>query len=96
MKLEDIPLDHRQIPAPVVKSRKIHVQFLGSPVNPSDLNQLEGVYPLKPIVLPAVGGNEGVAKVLNVVEGDEARPSLFKAGDLVIPAQACFGKYFGI
>jgi len=66
----------------------VRVRFLASPINPSDLNQIEGTYPVKPLELPAVGGNEGVARVEEVgkmVEG-------FKVGDLVVPAISALGK----
>lgn len=67
----------------------VRVRFLASPINPSDLNQIEGTYPVKPRDgLPAVGGNEGVARVEEVggmVEG-------LKAGDLVVPASPALGK----
>lgn len=59
------------------------VRFLASPINPSDLNQIEGVYPIKPASFPAVGGNEGVARVESV--GCEIKR--FKVGDLVIPGR---------
>ena len=36
-----------------------------APVNPSDINQIEGKYPIKPS-LPAVAGNEGVGVVRSV------------------------------
>lgn len=36
-----------------------------APVNPSDINQIEGKYPIKP-PFPAFGGNEGAGRVLEV------------------------------
>ena len=36
-----------------------------APINPSDVNQVQGKYPIKP-PLPAVAGNEGVARVIEV------------------------------
>jgi mitochondrial enoyl-[acyl-carrier protein] reductase / trans-2-enoyl-CoA reductase len=66
----------------------VRVRFLASPINPSDLNQIEGTYPVKPLDLPAVGGNEGVAlveEVGGIVEG-------LKVGDLVVPATPALGK----
>ena len=36
--------------------------MLAAPINPADLNTIEGTYPKKPS-LPAVGGNEGVGEV---------------------------------
>lgn len=66
----------------------VRVRFLASPINPSDLNQIEGTYPVKPSQFPAVGGNEGVGRVeaigKNVV-------SDLKAGDLVVPATSALG-----
>uniref|UniRef100_A0A915ECC7 Enoyl-[acyl-carrier-protein] reductase, mitochondrial n=1 Tax=Ditylenchus dipsaci TaxID=166011 RepID=A0A915ECC7_9BILA len=38
---------------------EVVVRWLASPVNPADINQLQGVYPVKP-ELPAVAGNEGL------------------------------------
>ena len=61
----------------------INVKFLLSPINPADINVIEGVYPSKPaktdaLVLSStggeanpifVGGNEGLARVTAVGEG---------------------------
>lgn len=44
---------------------KVRVRFLASPVNPADINQVQGVYPIK-LPLPAVGGNEMVGEVEEV------------------------------
>ena len=48
---------------------------------------IPGTYPLRPN-LPAVGGNEGVGKVVEI--GKDV--SELKPGDTVIPAQSCLGK----
>ncbi|KAJ2902148.1 mitochondrial 2-enoyl thioester reductase, partial [Coemansia aciculifera] len=73
----------------------VSVQMLASPVNPSDLNQIEGTYPVKgrfttQILGPsqpavAVGGNEGVGVVRAVGAGvgDDLR-----VGDWVVPRRA--------
>lgn len=53
------------------------VRMLVSPINPADVNQIQGVYPAKPemtITLgtsepSAVAGNEGVAEVINTGSG---------------------------
>ena len=45
-----------------VKGSRIPVQ---APINPSDLNTVEGKYPIKSS-LPAVGGHEGVGEVLAI------------------------------
>jgi trans-2-enoyl-CoA reductase len=57
------------------------VKMLFAPVNPSDINMLEGTYGVKH-PLPAVGGNEGVGRVEAV--GDAVGG--FKVGDLVKPS----------
>jgi NADPH:quinone reductase-like Zn-dependent oxidoreductase len=41
------------------------IRPIQAPVNPSDINQIEGKYPIKPS-LPAVAGNEGVGVVRSV------------------------------
>ena len=64
-----------------VTENTVRVRFLASPINPSDLNQIEGTYPIKPIKLPAVGGNEGIARV----EAVGQNVSMLQEGDLVIP-----------
>lgn len=76
-----------ELPAGVTHG--VRFKMLASPVNPADINQIQGVYPIKP-ALPAVGGNEGVAQVLEV--GSQVRS--VKPGDWIIPAQAGFGCFF--
>ena len=46
-----------------LKDDEVMVKMLMAPVNPSDINMIEGTYVLKP-PLPAVVGNEGVAEVV--------------------------------
>ena len=46
-------------------SNSVRVSWLAAPINPADINQIQGVYPVKP-PLPAIGGNEGVARVEEV------------------------------
>lgn len=48
---------------PELSSGQALVQVLAAPINPSDVLTLTGVYGMLP-PLPAVGGNEGVGKVL--------------------------------
>ena len=73
------------------------MRFLASPVNPSDVNQIQGVYPAKPrfdtslgTTEPvAVGGNEGVAEV--IATGAEVKT--IQRGDWVIMARPGFGTW---
>lgn len=47
------------------QSNEVLVKWRASPINPADLNQLQGVYPVSP-ELPAVAGNEGCGWVEKV------------------------------
>ncbi|KAK9862340.1 hypothetical protein WJX84_003421 [Apatococcus fuscideae] len=65
---------------------QVRINILASPVNPSDINTIEGVYPIQP-PLPAVPGNEGVGEIQAV--GDQVRE--LKQGDWVVPLRAGLG-----
>ncbi|CDO96462.1 unnamed protein product [Kluyveromyces dobzhanskii CBS 2104] len=75
----------------------IVLRTLAFPINPSDLNQLEGVYPSKPEKVldysteepSAIAGNEGLFEVVSVPSGVKT----LKPGDRVIPLQANFGTW---
>ena len=43
---------------------EVLVRMLAAPINPADINMIEGTYPVKPDKFPAIGGNEGVGEVL--------------------------------
>ncbi|XP_005317767.2 enoyl-[acyl-carrier-protein] reductase, mitochondrial [Ictidomys tridecemlineatus] len=66
----------------------VHVRMLAAPINPSDINMIQGNYGLLP-KLPAVGGNEGVGQV----EAVGCRVTRLKPGDWVIPANAGLGTW---
>ncbi|KAM4655789.1 enoyl-[acyl-carrier-protein] reductase, mitochondrial isoform 1-T1 [Amazona ochrocephala] len=66
----------------------VHVKMLAAPINPADINMIQGTYAiLSP--LPAVGGNEGVGEVLEV----GSRVAALKRGDWVIPATSGLGTW---
>lgn len=73
----------------------LNIRFLLSPINPSDINVIEGVYPAKPSPRKQsdlshaasndadhvfIGGNEGLAEVIEVGEGVQG----VKRGDWVV------------
>ncbi|XP_053560752.1 enoyl-[acyl-carrier-protein] reductase, mitochondrial [Bombina bombina] len=66
----------------------VRVRMLAAPINPSDINMVQGTYALLP-QLPAVGGNEGVGVV---VESGKHVTSL-RPGDWVIPVDAGLGTW---
>ncbi|XP_056141803.1 enoyl-[acyl-carrier-protein] reductase, mitochondrial isoform X2 [Lampris incognitus] len=81
VQLEDMVL-------PSIGSKDVLVEILAAPINPSDINMIQGTYAILPD-LPAVGGNEGVAKVVEV--GSQVQS--LKTGDWVIPRDAGLGMW---
>ncbi|VEU19801.1 DEKNAAC100394 [Brettanomyces naardenensis] len=88
------------LPAPEsLKDDQVLLQTLAAPLNPSDINQIQGVYPSRPPIsinsLPglkeasAVSGNEGVFKVL----GAGSAVANLKPGDWVIPHNVNYGTW---
>jgi trans-2-enoyl-CoA reductase len=73
-----LQLEARDPPAP--KMHHVTVRMLYAPVNPADINFIEGLYGRAPS-LPAVPGNEGCGRVIAV--GDSV--TSLAPGDLVIP-----------
>ncbi|XP_042510131.1 enoyl-[acyl-carrier-protein] reductase, mitochondrial isoform X2 [Macadamia integrifolia] len=62
--------------------------MLAAPINPSDINRIEGVYPVRPPV-PAIGGYEGVGEVQSL--GSAVRG--LSPGDWVIPSPLSSGTW---
>ncbi|MDR2463609.1 MAG: 2-enoyl thioester reductase domain-containing protein [Verrucomicrobiales bacterium] len=79
--VEVIELAGEQFNAPA--DGEISVRMMFAPLNPSDINMLEGTYGVK-AALPAVGGNEGVGRV----EAVGVNVSGFAVGDWVKPPGA--------
>ncbi|XP_077337889.1 enoyl-[acyl-carrier-protein] reductase, mitochondrial isoform X2 [Lithobates pipiens] len=67
---------------------EVAVKMLAAPINPSDINMIQGTYALLP-QLPAVGGNEGVGVVAEVGH----HVSSLRPGDWVIPVDAGLGTW---
>lgn len=67
---------------------EVLVKLLAAPVNPADINTIQGKYPVK-IVLPCVPGNEGVAEVVKVGPNVDE----LKEGDRVIPLVNALGTW---
>jgi mitochondrial enoyl-[acyl-carrier protein] reductase / trans-2-enoyl-CoA reductase len=88
------PYDVPDTPSP----DSILVKFLAAPINPADLNQIEGVYPSKAKFQAlsgkqgewAIGGNEGVVKILKV--GDSVKSEGIESGRWAIMKQTAFGE----
>lgn len=75
----------------------IIIKTLGAPINPSDINQVQGVYPSQPPKTTqlgtaepsAVGGNEGLFEVLKV----GPKVTTVAPGDWVVPTTVNFGTW---
>ena len=75
------------------------IRFLASPINPADINQIQGVYPSKPTFTTSLGtpnpiavaGNEGVAEIIAL--GDKAKSAGYKKGDWVFMKGPGFGTW---
>ncbi len=59
---------------------EVVVKMLAAPINPADLNVIEGTYGALP-TLPAAIGNEGVGRIVQLGEGVTG----FREGELVLP-----------
>ncbi|XP_065560859.1 enoyl-[acyl-carrier-protein] reductase, mitochondrial-like isoform X3 [Artemia franciscana] len=64
------------------------VHMLYSPINPADINTIQGVYAVKPQI-PFVCGNEGIGRVVESCKSD----SKLKKGDLVVPRKNALGTW---
>lgn len=62
------------------------MKWLLSPVNPADINTIQGKYPSRP-PLPAVAGNEGVGEIVAI--GSDVQG--LRIGDRVVPNGPNFG-----
>jgi len=81
-----LKLETEELPAKL-SDDQVLVKMVAAPINPADINMIEGVYGKK-ATLPAVGGNEGVGIVV------EAGPkSSFKVNQHVIPTVAGLGTW---
>ncbi|KAK1321193.1 hypothetical protein QJS10_CPA03g01323 [Acorus calamus] len=76
------------VPPIEIKENDVCVKMLAAPINPSDINRIEGVYPVRPLV-PAVGGYEGVGEIYAL--GSSVRK--LSVGDWVIPSPPSFGTW---
>lgn len=72
-----------------LKENEVFIKMEAAPINPADLNIIEGAYGAPPPTLPAVAGIEGVGSVAAVGSGVKN----LKPNDRVIPAGSSFGTW---
>src|SRR6478736_461485 len=80
---EVLRLEEEKLPAPAADETLVRV--LAAPINPADLNSIEGKYPIK-APLPATPGMEGAGTVIEI--GSAVR-------DLAVGAQVILPHSFG-
>ncbi|TVU27431.1 hypothetical protein EJB05_30041, partial [Eragrostis curvula] len=78
------------VPPVELGERDVCVRMLAAPINPSDINRVEGVYPVRPPLPAAVGGYEGVGQVHAL---GPAVTAPLAPGDWVIPSPPSFGTW---
>ncbi|KAA0195041.1 hypothetical protein HAZT_HAZT005076 [Hyalella azteca] len=78
----------RSVELPSLKPGEILVRVLASPINPSDINTIQGMYAVKPD-LPCILGNEAVAEVIQV----ESPSGSLEVGNWVIPSYNAWGTW---
>lgn len=75
------------------------VRFLAAPINPADINQIQGVYPKRPAfteqfhtsVPSAVGGNEGLVEIIKA--GKDNLSMKWNLGEWAIMRRTTFGTW---
>jgi trans-2-enoyl-CoA reductase len=88
---------HRHSISPSIPSNSVLVRSLAAPINPADINTVQGTYGSKPPFTSLIGtaepsvvpGNEGVFEVVSVGSSS----SSLQKGDWVIPAIGQFGTW---
>ncbi|XP_019844906.2 enoyl-[acyl-carrier-protein] reductase, mitochondrial-like [Bactrocera dorsalis] len=70
------------------KDNEVLVRLLAAPINPSDINTIQGKYPVK-LPLPAIAGNEGVGEVLRA----GANVQKLKRGQRVVVVESALGTW---
>lgn len=81
-------ISHRIVELKPLKENEVLVKMLMAPINPSDINMVEGTYFIRPS-LPAIPGNEGVGEVVEV--GSAVKT--LQVGDWVNPADSGWGTW---
>ncbi|XP_049380464.1 enoyl-[acyl-carrier-protein] reductase, mitochondrial-like [Solanum stenotomum] len=84
----DVVTRMTELPPVEINDNDVCVRMLAAPINPSDINRIEGVYPVRP-PLPAVGGYEGVGEVHAIGSAVKG----LSPGDWVIPSPPSSGTW---
>lgn len=85
---EVLSLKTEQLSDQQLGDQEMIIKMLAAPINPSDINTIEGVYPLKP-ALPGIPGHEGVGVVTTV----GSKVTRMRVGDRVVPIEHSQGTW---
>ncbi|KAL9919302.1 enoyl-[acyl-carrier-protein] reductase, mitochondrial-like [Glossina fuscipes fuscipes] len=83
----ELQIIEEDIPNPIDK--QVLIKILMAPVNPMDVDIIQGIHPFKPKILPAIGGGEFVGEILKVGE----LVVDLNEGDLIIPLRMHLGSW---
>ncbi|XP_065846499.1 enoyl-[acyl-carrier-protein] reductase, mitochondrial-like [Oscarella lobularis] len=72
------------------KADEIAFQMLAAPINPADINMIQGTYGMK-ATFPAIAGNEGVGRITAI---GSSVTSKIKIGDHFVPNRPFWVKFF--
>jgi trans-2-enoyl-CoA reductase len=86
LKLETRQLNDEEVQ---LKQDEVFVKLVAAPINPADINIIQGKYAFLPNKLPSVIGNEGLFEIVKVNENNKR----LKAGDWVLPVQLGWGTW---
>ncbi|KKA30817.1 hypothetical protein TD95_005056 [Thielaviopsis punctulata] len=95
---DEVLFVHKSSISPSIPASQVLLRTLAAPINPADINTIQGTYGVKPAYSSlngtadpsAIGGNEGVFEVVSA--GSQVSDT-FKPGDWVIPASSGFGTW---
>ncbi|KAL9919303.1 enoyl-[acyl-carrier-protein] reductase, mitochondrial-like [Glossina fuscipes fuscipes] len=85
--INELQIIEEDIPNPIDK--QVLIKILMAPVNPMDVDIIQGIHPFKPKILPAIGGGEFVGEILKVGE----LVVDLNEGDLIIPLRMHLGSW---
>ncbi|KAI1346105.1 hypothetical protein F5Y01DRAFT_298635 [Xylaria sp. FL0043] len=97
---KDVLKLHTHSISPTLPSSSVLLRTLAAPINPADVNTIQGTYGTKPDFTSLIGtpepsalpGNEGVFEVTSTPPSSSSSSGLAK-GDWVIPAKTGFGTW---
>ena len=76
-----------------LKDSELLVKLIAAPINPADINIVQGNYAITPKQLPSTVGMEGLYEVVEAGGSDSVKNAQYKPGDWVIPSTQGWGTW---